>query len=164
MLRTLCRVPPVCAQMHMRWRGTLPSAKSSDSCQSSSRKCSWTGRTQSSAARKSPGSVFHALFEQGVALEEMLLKPNMVISGKKCGRQASVEEVATATLCCLRRHVPAAVPGIVFLVWRPKHPLGDRPSERHQPAPGPEALEDQFLLRAGTSGPGAGSLARTGQE
>ena len=60
-------------------------------------------------------AVFYALFEQGVALEEMLLKPNMVISGKKCARQASVEEVATATLCCLRRHVPAAVPGIVFL-------------------------------------------------
>jgi fructose-bisphosphate aldolase, class I len=60
-------------------------------------------------------AVFHALFEQRVALEEMLLKPNMVISGKECTRQASVEEVAAATLGCLRRHVPAAVPGIVFL-------------------------------------------------
>jgi fructose-bisphosphate aldolase, class I len=60
-------------------------------------------------------AVFHALFEQGVALEGMLLKPNMVISGKECTRQASVEEVAAATLGCLRRHVPAAVPGIVFL-------------------------------------------------
>jgi len=60
-------------------------------------------------------AVFHTLFEHGVALEEMLLKPNMVISGKECARQASVEEVATATLRCLRRHVPAAVPGIVFL-------------------------------------------------
>jgi fructose-bisphosphate aldolase class I len=45
----------------------------------------------------------------------MLLKPNMVISGKSCPKQASVSEVATATLRCLRRHVPAAVPGIVFL-------------------------------------------------
>ena len=45
----------------------------------------------------------------------MLLKPNMVIAGKECARQASVPEVATATLRCLRRHVPAAVPGIVFL-------------------------------------------------
>ena len=60
-------------------------------------------------------SVFHALFEQGVALEGMLLKPSMVIAGKSCSRQASVDEVATATLRCLRRHVPAAVPGIVFL-------------------------------------------------
>jgi fructose-bisphosphate aldolase class I len=60
-------------------------------------------------------AVFHALFEQGVALEGMLLKPNMVLAGKECDRQASVEEVATSTLRCLRRHVPAAVPGIVFL-------------------------------------------------
>ena len=60
-------------------------------------------------------AVFDALFEQGVALEGLPLKPNMVISGKECTRQASMEEVADATLGCLRRHVPAAVPGIVFL-------------------------------------------------
>jgi fructose-bisphosphate aldolase, class I len=60
-------------------------------------------------------TVFHALFEQGVSLESMLLKPSMVIAGKDCSGQASVQEVATATLRCLRRHVPAAVPGIVFL-------------------------------------------------
>jgi fructose-bisphosphate aldolase class I len=60
-------------------------------------------------------AVFHALLEQGVALEGMLLKPNMVVAGKECPRQASVEEVAAATLRCLRRHVPAGVPGIVFL-------------------------------------------------
>jgi fructose-bisphosphate aldolase class I len=55
------------------------------------------------------------LFEQRVSLEGMLLKPNMIIAGKQCPQQASVEEVAMATLRCLRRHVPAAVPGIVFL-------------------------------------------------
>jgi fructose-bisphosphate aldolase class I len=60
-------------------------------------------------------TVFDALFEQRVALECMLLKPNMVISGKECASQASVAEVATATLRCLRRYVPGAVPGIVFL-------------------------------------------------
>jgi fructose-bisphosphate aldolase, class I len=60
-------------------------------------------------------AVFDALFEQGVVLESMLLKPNMVIAGEKCPRAASVEEVAIATLRCLRRHVPVAVPGIVFL-------------------------------------------------
>jgi fructose-bisphosphate aldolase class I len=60
-------------------------------------------------------AVFNALFEQGIVLEAMLLKPNMVIAGKTCTRQPSVEEVATATCRCLRRHVPAAVPGIVFL-------------------------------------------------
>jgi fructose-bisphosphate aldolase, class I len=60
-------------------------------------------------------AVFDALFEQGVSMTEMLLKPNMVIAGAQCSRPASVGEVATATLRCLRRHVPAAVPGIVFL-------------------------------------------------
>jgi fructose-bisphosphate aldolase, class I len=60
-------------------------------------------------------AVFDALFEQGVSLESMLLKPNMVIAGMECPRPASVEKVATATLRCLRRHVSAAVPGIVFL-------------------------------------------------
>jgi len=60
-------------------------------------------------------AVFNALFEQKIFLEGMLLKPNMVISGKECTKQASVEEVSRATLRCLRRHVPAAVPGIVFL-------------------------------------------------
>jgi fructose-bisphosphate aldolase class I len=60
-------------------------------------------------------AVFRALFEQRVSFESMLLKPNMVIAGKGSPVQASVPEVATATLRCLRRHVPVAVPGIVFL-------------------------------------------------
>src|SRR5215831_9903555 len=60
-------------------------------------------------------ATFNELFEQRVSLEGMLLKPNMVIAAKQCPQQASVEEVALATLRCLRRHVPAAVPGIVFL-------------------------------------------------
>jgi fructose-bisphosphate aldolase class I len=60
-------------------------------------------------------AVFAELDAHQVLLEGMLLKPNMVIAGKKCPRQASVQEVAVATLRCLRRHVPAAVPGIVFL-------------------------------------------------
>src|SRR4030095_7086806 len=60
-------------------------------------------------------TVFRALFEQRVALECMLLKPNMVIAGDDCPPPASMQEVAIATLRCLRRHVPAAVPGIVFL-------------------------------------------------
>jgi fructose-bisphosphate aldolase class I len=60
-------------------------------------------------------AVFDTLFEQRVTLESILLKPNMVVAGKECARQASVQEVAAATLRCLRRRVPAAVPGIVFL-------------------------------------------------
>ncbi|MFQ5784250.1 MAG: class I fructose-bisphosphate aldolase [Alphaproteobacteria bacterium] len=59
--------------------------------------------------------VFAALFEQGVVLERMLLKPNMVLPGKDHRPQAGVAEVAEATVASLRRCVPAAVPGIVFL-------------------------------------------------
>jgi fructose-bisphosphate aldolase class I len=60
-------------------------------------------------------AVFGALFEQRIRLEGMLLKPNMVVPGAACAKQASVEEVAGATLRCLGRHVPPAVPGVVFL-------------------------------------------------
>ena len=58
---------------------------------------------------------FQELFYQRVELEGMLLKPNMVLSGKESSEQAGVEEVAQATVRCLREAVPAAVPGIVFL-------------------------------------------------
>jgi fructose-bisphosphate aldolase class I len=58
------------------------------------------------------GSILHAVFN---SLCDQLHKPNMVIAGKECTRHVSVEEVTTATLRCLRRHVPVAVPGIVFL-------------------------------------------------
>jgi fructose-bisphosphate aldolase class I len=60
-------------------------------------------------------AVFHALYEQRVVLEGMLLKPNMVLSGKDCPQQASVQEVAEATVRCMKRVVPAAVLGLVFL-------------------------------------------------
>jgi fructose-bisphosphate aldolase class I len=60
-------------------------------------------------------AVFQALSEQRVSLESLLLKPNMVVPGKASSRPASVQDVAIATLRCLRRHVPAAVPGVVFL-------------------------------------------------
>jgi len=60
-------------------------------------------------------TVFDALHRQRIVLECMILKPNMVVPGLKCPQQASAEEVARATLACLRRNVPAAVPGIFFL-------------------------------------------------
>ncbi len=60
-------------------------------------------------------SVFSALYLQRVALEHMVLKASMVISGSECPKRAGVEEVAKQTLLCLKRTVPAAVPGIVFL-------------------------------------------------
>ncbi len=60
-------------------------------------------------------AVFAALAEQRVSFEGMLLKPNMVLSGYSCPEQAGVEEVAEATLRCLRLEAPSEVPGIVFL-------------------------------------------------
>lgn len=60
-------------------------------------------------------TVFSQLYTQRVALEGMILKPNMVLPGKDCPKQDSVEEVADATVTCLLRAVPAAVPGIAFL-------------------------------------------------
>ena len=59
--------------------------------------------------------VFQQLHAQRIFLEGMILKPNMVIAGKKCTHQASPEQVATATVRTLKRHVPGAVPGIAFL-------------------------------------------------
>ena len=59
--------------------------------------------------------VFDQLYTQGVLLEGMLLKPNMVLPGLTCPTQESVDEVADATVHCLLRTVPAAVPGIAFL-------------------------------------------------
>jgi len=60
-------------------------------------------------------TVFIQLNSQRVLLEGMILKPNMVLSGLACLTQGSVEEVADATVNCLLRTVPAAVPGIAFL-------------------------------------------------
>ena len=66
-----------------------------------------TGRTQN--------AVFTELHDQRIQLEGMLLKPNMVLSGYDAADRAGAEEVAEATLECFNKHVPAAVPGIVFL-------------------------------------------------
>src|SRR5262249_33122176 len=71
-------------------------------------------------------ATFNALIEQRVSLEGMLLKPNMVVSGKQCPKQASIDEVASATLRCLRRNTPAAVPGIVFLSGGQDHVTATR--------------------------------------
>jgi fructose-bisphosphate aldolase class I len=59
--------------------------------------------------------VFAEIYAQRVPVEQILLKPNMVLSGNECSTQASVREVAEATLACFNRTVPAALPGIVFL-------------------------------------------------
>jgi fructose-bisphosphate aldolase class I len=59
--------------------------------------------------------VFAQLYLHRIQLEGTILKPNMVVPGKKAAKQAAPEEVAEMTIKCLRRAVPAAVPGIVFL-------------------------------------------------
>ena len=108
------------------------------------------------------GSVLHAVFnalaEQRVMLEGMLLKPNMVIAGTQCSRRASVQEVATATLRCLRRHVPAAVPGIVFLSGGQEERLATVHLNAINRLPG-ETMDDQFLLWARAAGSGAEGVA-----
>ena len=60
-------------------------------------------------------AVFIELYTQRVILEGMILKPNMLLPGLTCPKQESVDEVADATVKCLLRAVPAAVPGIAFL-------------------------------------------------
>jgi fructose-bisphosphate aldolase, class I len=67
-------------------------------------------------------AVFGQLAAQGVMLEAMILKPNMIVPGLACGTQPTADEVADATVKCLLRTVPAAVPGIAFL-------SGGQPSE-----------------------------------
>ena len=59
--------------------------------------------------------VFEQLFVANVALEGVILKPNMIVSGMKCATQAPVAEVAERTVRVLKRHVPSAVPGVAFL-------------------------------------------------
>ena len=60
-------------------------------------------------------TVFNQLYTQRVTLEGMILKPNMVLPGLTCPKQEAVDEVADATVRCLLRAVPAAVPGTAFL-------------------------------------------------
>jgi fructose-bisphosphate aldolase, class I len=59
--------------------------------------------------------VFSHLFAARIVLEGMVLKPNMVVAGKKCAQKATPEQAAEATIRTLKRQVPAAVPGIAFL-------------------------------------------------
>jgi fructose-bisphosphate aldolase class I len=84
-------------------------------------------------------AVFEQLYLQRVALEGMILKPNMVVSGLACSAQATVDEVADATVKCLLRAVPAAVPGIAFL-------SGGQPSELASARL--NAMNDRFKTRA----------------
>jgi len=71
-------------------------------------------------------SIFNQLYIQGVMLEAMILKPNMVLPGLTCPNQEDANKVAHATINLLLRAVPAAVPGIAFLSG------GQSPNWHHQ--------------------------------
>ena len=94
----------------------------------------------------------HELFEQRVSLEGMLLKPNMIIAARQCPQQASVEEVALATLRCLRRHVPAAVPGIVFLSGGQDHLVATMHLNAINQLDWAKALDARLFVRARAAG------------
>jgi fructose-bisphosphate aldolase class I len=89
-------------------------------------------------------AVFSALCEANVALEAMLLKPNMVVAGLDCPLQPGVEEVASATLRRLRRHVPPAVPGIVLLSGGQDACLATAHLDAIKRAPGPKPWPISF--------------------
>jgi fructose-bisphosphate aldolase, class I len=59
--------------------------------------------------------VFDQLYRQDVALDQMILKPSMVLAGLACAEQSTVEQVAEATIRCLLKNVPPVVPGVAFL-------------------------------------------------
>ena len=77
-------------------------------------------------------------------LEGMVLKPNMVISGKKAAQPRRPEVVAEATVRCLKRHVPPAVPGIAFLSGGQSSDRGDAASVADEQASGPLPWELTF--------------------
>ena len=149
-------------------------------------------RTPSSAARRSPGRYCTRsstrFFAQRVSLEGMLLKPNAwSSSGNACATPGSEQKVAIATLRCLRRHVPAAVPGIVFLSGGQDHVAATAHLSAINQLDGPKpwklsysygrALQDEALknlaweilitsMRANsrsTTGPSATALAALGR-
>jgi len=76
-------------------------------------------------------TVFNQLYSQGVMLEGMILKPNMVLPGLTCPKQETVDEVADATVTCLLRAVPRPFPGCVLVGW-PVRRTGLGPSECHE--------------------------------
>ncbi|GAA0002686.1 fructose-bisphosphate aldolase class I [Bradyrhizobium diazoefficiens] len=106
---------------------------------------------------------FQELRVQRVALEGMVLKPNMAISGKKCAKQAPVEEVAEKTIRLLKACVPAAVPGIAFLSGG----QSDEEATAHLNAMhklGPLPWGPDLLLRPRAPGRAAEGMVRQGRE
>jgi len=93
-------------------------ARKPDWSPSWSRRCLWRGAYPEAlpgVTEEVQRAVFSQLYTQGVTLEGIILKPNMVLPGSTCPQQETVDAVAGATVRCLLRSVPAAVPGIAFL-------------------------------------------------
>ena len=110
-------------------------------------------------------TVFEQLHMQGVVLEGLILKPNMVLPGLSCPEQETVEEVAEATVRCLLQAVPAAVPGDRLPVGRPIRParVGEAQcDEQLQRTGGAAALGPGLFLRPRHPTAGPGDLARRG--
>ena len=104
------------------------------------------------------GALYTELADQRVDLEGTLLKPNMVLSGYEASDRAGIDEVADWTLKCFYKHVPAAVPGIVFLSGG----QSDEDSTAHlnaMNARGPAPVEDLVLVRPRTAGSRAEGVA-----
>ena len=102
---------------------------------------------------------YSQLYYAKVPLEQTILKPNMVIAGKKCAKQASRQEVAERTVKVLKRCVPPAVPGIAFLSGG----QSDEDATAHLDAMNqhrPAAVEAVVLLRPGAAGGSAEGVGR----
>ena len=97
-------------------------------------------------------AVFHALFEQCVGLEGMLLKPNMVIAGKDCPKKASVRGGCNGDVALFAPSCAGGGSRHCISVGRAKRRPGDVSSECDQQARFAETVEDQFFLRASASG------------
>ena len=109
-------------------------------------------------------AVFHALFEQCVGLEGMLLKPSMVIAGKDCPKKASVAGGCNGHVALLAPSCAGGGSRHCISVGRAKRRPGDVSSECDQQARSAETVEDQFFLRAGASGSRDRSLAWQARE
>ena len=110
-------------------------------------------------------TVFIELYSQGVALEGMILKPNMVLPGSTCPGPSTVEEVADATVECLLRAVPAAVPGVAFLSGGQSAGLASaRLNAMNVRFKVATALGVGVLVRPGHPATGPGDLARQARE
>ena len=112
------------------------------------------------ATRRTLHKVFDELYHQRVDLRGMLLKPNMVISGKGSPTQASAQEVAEWTIRCFREHVPAAVPGIVFLSGGQSDQQASENLNAINSLSRPAAMGALVLVRPGAAGAFAEGMGR----